>query len=128
MNQKPLPKAGAVAAALAIALLVRCSNEKSAQNIRADSIATQAPAVAAPPLASIDSRSPPAPMQPGASATSPAARDSARNHGAAEPAPPAPAQGPGGPAASALKQAAVAYAGIRSLRADFVQRSDNPLL
>jgi outer membrane lipoprotein carrier protein len=111
MNQKPLLVAGAVAAALAVALLIQSRSKQGVQETPGDSVAARAPAKVAPPVGSIDTTPAPAPMQPSTGASAPAAP-----------------QEQSGPAANALKQAAAAYAGIRSLRADFVQRSDNPLL
>src|SRR5262245_38244473 len=120
MNQKPLVAAAAIIAALAIALLVRRATiDKRAKETAVDTVGAQPPAQVAPPVASIDSTPATGSKPPVTSAPSAAPGDTAPRSN------PAASQGQ---AANALKQAAAAYAGIRSLRADFVQRSDNPLL
>jgi outer membrane lipoprotein carrier protein len=129
MNQRLLVAAGAVAAALLVTLLVRSNQGNRTRENASDSLVTQAPAEVTPPVASVDTTPATVSPLPGTGVTPATPRDTAeRGRPGGPPAPPAPAQAQSGPAASALKQAAAAYAGVRSMRADFVQRTDNPLL
>ena len=127
MNKKLLIPA-AIVAALLIALLVRSQSEDEVLDGSglgpSDSLQLQPPPPPPPPPDSARADTSARPNSPAPARPSP---DTTRP--APSPVPqPQPAPAAQNAAAEALKRASSAYANVRSLRADFTQAQDNPLL
>ncbi|MGH7467232.1 MAG: LolA family protein [Longimicrobiales bacterium] len=129
MMNKKLVTPIALGLALAVALLVRSElSRNSKDEALTDSSTAGPPAAAVPPATSPAVPAQPAPVVTETATVPAARRDSAPPSTPANPPATATAEVQSSDAATALKQAAAAYAAIRSMRAEFVQSNENPLL